>query len=255
MDCSINTSFDTKAQLAGGQEGCHLGPHGAESCLCNKTTEGGIHCNRLNSSPFLSRVIKDAPKKAGQMEDGVRPSRTKLVKEVRAIRRWWLGLPSITAALNRSLRCWGLRPSGPPAEPWGKDLMAEETISGGTEIGPSGTSTRSGMEESRWGGGCLAWRAAKMDGLVSATWSSEQANRTAPLKSPSSSLADTRVARGRGWEGRDRPMSGGSASSASCLLKAETKEPCRPWLKGTLRQNRGDGPRRHGHCYPPLPPV
>ena len=87
MDCSINTSFDTEAQLAGGQEGHHLGPYSAESSFCNKTTEGRTHCNRPNPFPFLSRAIKDAPKKAGRIEDGVRPSRTKLVKEVRAIKR------------------------------------------------------------------------------------------------------------------------------------------------------------------------
>ena len=57
----------------------------------------------------------------------------------------------------RSLRCWGLRPSGPPAEPCGKDLIAREIASADIEIGSSGTSTSSGIDESGWGGGCLAW--------------------------------------------------------------------------------------------------
>ena len=37
--------------------------------------------------PFFSRATKEAPKKAGRMEGGVQLSRTKLVKEERAVRR------------------------------------------------------------------------------------------------------------------------------------------------------------------------
>ena len=61
------------------------------------------------------------------MEGGVLSSRISLVKEVRAVMRRWP--PSLADGPVRSRRCWGLRPSGPPAEPLGKDLIAEKTAS------------------------------------------------------------------------------------------------------------------------------
>ena len=45
------------------------------------------------------------------------------------------------------------------------------------------------------GGGCLAFRAARVSESRFASVSSEHASRTAPLKSPSSSLLATRAAR------------------------------------------------------------
>ena len=69
-------------------------------------------------------------------------------------------MPSIAEVLIWSFRCWSLRPSGPPAELSGKDLIAREIASADIEIGSSGTSTSSGIDESGWDGGCLAWRAA-----------------------------------------------------------------------------------------------
>ena len=38
--------------------------------------------------PFFSRAINEAPKKARRMDGGVRPSRTKLAKEERAVSSW-----------------------------------------------------------------------------------------------------------------------------------------------------------------------
>ena len=59
-------------------------------------------------------------------------------------------------------------------------------------------SAEGGMLESGCGDGCFSWRASKVAsfiGAIGASVSSEQANLTAPLKSPSSSFADTRAAR------------------------------------------------------------
>ena len=119
----------------------------------------------LNPPPFFLRAIKEAPKKAGRMEGGVLPSRTSLVKEVRrmeggvlpsrtslvkevraVMRRWH---PSLADGPVRSLRCWGLRPSGPPAEPLRKDLIAEKTASNEICLTAAGsTSKGGGIEES-----------------------------------------------------------------------------------------------------------
>ena len=53
-----------------------------------------------------------------------------------------------TGCLNISLRCWGLRPSGPAADPQGNDLITAATSLVETEEGTSG---RGGMEVS----GCV----------------------------------------------------------------------------------------------------
>ena len=45
-----------------------------------------------------------------------------------------------------------------------------------------------------WGGGCFCFRASKVKSFLSAIVSTEHARRTAPLKSPSSSLEETRDA-------------------------------------------------------------
>ena len=83
------------------------------------------------------------------MEEGTRPLRTRLEKEVRAARRLLLDLPGKS---NKSLRCCGLRPSGPPADPLGKDLIAEETASGVAKILSLALSAE-GIEVRGWGEG------------------------------------------------------------------------------------------------------
>ena len=91
-----------------------------------------------------------------------------------------------------------------------------------------------------------------------ATESSEQANRTAPLKSPSSSFSDTldvRICRGSWkalcpWPGcRERSgwwagRGDGSDSSASCWLMHLVKFQRRPPLLGVRRQRVGQRRRR-----------
>ena len=96
-----------------------------------------------------------------------------------------------TGCLNISLRCWGLRLSGPVADPQGNDLIVAAISSVETEMEEGGTSGGGGMEVSGCGGGCLSWRAANVESLLSARESSEHASLTAPLKSPSSNLAET----------------------------------------------------------------
>ena len=46
-------------------------------------------------------------------------------KVARAVRRSWP--PPVWPTM--SFKCWGLKPSGPPAEPFGNDLMALITSS------------------------------------------------------------------------------------------------------------------------------
>ena len=64
---------------------------------------------------------------------------------------------------------------------------------------------------SEWGAGCLALRAAILVSLCSTTESSKQAKRTAPLKSPSSSLIEPREAKDR--SGADWPWDLGGGVS------------------------------------------
>ena len=92
------------------------------------------------------------------------------------------------------------------------------------------------MADSGWGGGCLSCRAAKVVSLEGARVSSELAILTAPLKPPSSSLAETRAANdlmgsrigvflllGRGLI---VASTGKSASASICLLTSVAKEHC-----------------------------
>ena len=90
---------------------------------------------------------------------------------------------------------------------------------------------------SRWGAACLAIKAAMVASLYSATESSEQANCTATLKSPSFSLVETLVAKEQGgWDLLVRHSGGGalepefmvsvgSLSSANCSLARFHRHP------------------------------
>ena len=63
---------------------------------------------------FFRSAVRLAPKKKHRMDVGVLPSSTNWMKEARVGRRtWWLPLSDIM-----SLKCWGLRPSGPPLPLW-----------------------------------------------------------------------------------------------------------------------------------------
>ena len=75
--------------------------------------------------------------------------------------------------------------------------MARTTSDSLTTRAASEASTEGGCGHlvSGWGSGCLAFRAAMEASPSLATESSEQANWTAPLKSPSSSFSDTLDAR------------------------------------------------------------
>ena len=87
----------------------------------------------LTPPPLFSKASNEAPRKEGHIEAGVWPLRTRLVKDVRAVRRSWP--PMFADGPIKSLRCWGLKPHGPPAEPLGKDLIADRTASPVTAIG------------------------------------------------------------------------------------------------------------------------
>ena len=114
------------------------------------------------------------------------------MKEERAVSS---SLPPLSAeALVRSTKCCGRRPSGPPAEFHGNDIIActiSHSARNGSEVFAAGAN---GKQEPGGCGRCFALRADKVSSFNSAV-SSEQAILTAPLKSPPSSLEDTRLAR------------------------------------------------------------
>ena len=115
------------------------------------------------------------------------PSSTMLTNLVSASSK--LGSPPPVALAIMSFRCWGHSPSKPPAEPHGKVRMALATSSSDTWIDDT-LGGAAGKLELGWGAGCLSQSDASASSLRSAIESSEEANLTAPLKSPSSSLAD-----------------------------------------------------------------
>ena len=75
--------------------------------------------------PFFSSAVREAPKKNGQTALGVLPCRMTFTKDVRALSS--SGLPPSAEVPVMSLMCWGVRPSGPPADPFGKEQIASAT--------------------------------------------------------------------------------------------------------------------------------
>ena len=150
-------------------------------------------------------------------------------------------------------RCCGRRTSGPPAEPQGKEQMALATSSSDTWTGIGWSSVdTSGIVESWWGRGCFSRRVASISLLGTAILSSEEARWTAPLKSPSFSLAETlpaKVSTGSRMNlpvrllGADWTMVGSACSLISWLV-CEAK--LLQWLplSGTRRRQAGKQNRR-----------
>ena len=73
----------------------------------------------------LSSAVREEPKKNGQTALGVLPCRMTFTKDVRALSS--SGLPPSAEVPVMSLMCWGVRPSGPPADPFGKEQIASAT--------------------------------------------------------------------------------------------------------------------------------
>ena len=76
--------------------------------------------------PFsFPKGIRVAPKKTCLTEGSVPPRSTRLIK---AVKDWRSLTPGPSAdGLVRSFRCCGRRPSGPPADPLGKERIASAT--------------------------------------------------------------------------------------------------------------------------------
>ena len=93
----------------------------SEICLPTALAESlpRVHPTAIGLIPLsFSRAIRVAPKKEGRIEAGQFPLMMWLVRAVRALRS---AVPPASAeAPIMSFRCWGLRLSGPLADPLGK---------------------------------------------------------------------------------------------------------------------------------------
>ena len=85
---------------------------------------------------FLDRPIKVAPKKKGRANVGTFPATTRLMKLVKESMSSDSSSPP--TFINTFFKCWGRRPSGPPADPVGKEQMAFRTTEGAISRGSSG---------------------------------------------------------------------------------------------------------------------
>src|SRR6476469_8594665 len=90
-----------------------------------------------------------------------------------------------------SLICKGERPSGPPDEPGGNERTPFLTAASSNEMVLAGLGLGGSGRLSCGLAGCLLSRAFKVSVVGAANTSSEESSRTAPLKLPSSSLAET----------------------------------------------------------------
>ena len=98
-----------------------------------------------------------APKKEGKIEAGQFPPMMWLVRALRCAMP-----PASVEAPVMSFRCWGIRPSGPPADLLGKDRIARATSSPDT-VRWLWASSSDGMSESGWGAGYFCLRAANVN--------------------------------------------------------------------------------------------
>ena len=135
---------------------------------------------------FLLSAKRRPPKSIGATFEGQRPAMTKFTKSVRALRN------SAPASRHSSMSrmCWGRRPSGPAAEPAGKERTARRTSDSSTDrhwsVRGAGSSVR--LLEAA---GCFSLSALKDSGEGTAGLSSDIRMRMAALTLPSSSLAET----------------------------------------------------------------
>src|ERR1700759_5034492 len=74
----------------------------------------------LISPSFLVRAVRLPPKRRGRTDSGHIPASCRLVKSVRRP----TNESDDEESFVRSFRCYGFKPSRPPAEPLGKDLIA-----------------------------------------------------------------------------------------------------------------------------------
>ena len=121
------------------------------------------------------------------------PARTKFTKRVRGSKT--ICELRLERPATKSFRCWGRKPSGPPADPAGKDQMAdrtcEEDTSWGVGLGSGGVEPA----ERGWRGGCFSLSLLRVEASTGAKDSSELTIFTAPRKFPSSSFAATQAAK------------------------------------------------------------
>ena len=103
-------------------------------------------------------------------------------------------LPASDAPI-KFFRWTGFKPSGPPADPAGKEKMARLTASGDIGVCASGFSGAGGREIPDGASGCLSFSCARVSGVSSAKFSSEDSSRMAPRMSISANLALTRFAK------------------------------------------------------------
>ena len=143
---------------------------------------------------FLLRAVSEAPKRNGRISTWTSPVSTKLVKVVSS--RSSNSPPSLSRPAGHVHQVLWPKAVRPPAEPLGKDRIAWDTSLSLTSKAASNASSlgADGRLVSGWAAGCLDLRAPMVALLTSAMLSPEQARRTAPLKSPSSNLAETLLA-------------------------------------------------------------
>lgn len=147
MNRRLSTTPHTIAKLTRSQEGWHITQDKTWGNLGHQTPQSASHSNKVNSTSLLLMAVNLAPKNKWWISTGVSPFKTRdikvvMKKERRGQTQW--------GTLRRSFRCWGCRPSGPPAEPAGKDRITFATWPGDTEIGRKSAGKGTGGRLRMW---------------------------------------------------------------------------------------------------------
>ena len=86
MNSSLSSQWCSISQLAWGQQCSHFTHDLVTGSFSSQAVEGATHCNGAYT-PVFSSATRVAPKKKGQMDVGGFPSRTRLMREMRAHNR------------------------------------------------------------------------------------------------------------------------------------------------------------------------
>src|ERR1043165_7866461 len=180
----------------------------------------------LNPPESLLSAIRFPPKRIALTPLGQPPLKRRFEKSVSALIR----AGAVSLWLRRSSKWLGLNPSGPPAEPAGKERIASSTSGSVTWSGfvEAGSGSSRSLEE-QGSTGCFSRKMSRLCALGIAGLLCSHRMRTAARMLPSSSLELTAVIRASDRRGRPSEM-GREGSSIQHPAGSRTQDSTRPLI-------------------------
>src|SRR6218665_3031096 len=160
VDCRLTPSWSGNADLQWGKERGQLIDCISVGTLSRHPPQSVP--NRYRPPDFLVSTMRLPTNNMGLTSTGQAPRSKMLVNPVISFR----SAEDVSRWLTSSRRCWGRRPSGPPAEPDGKERMAASTSDSSTWYGIVVLGLGRPVRLSGWGSiGCLPAKILKFSKL------------------------------------------------------------------------------------------